>query len=90
MRALRADYCGTGHDRAAGAQVALYDKLSIHPLPQADGMSFEAAWGADGAACVSHVRAPSCMTLRDLRTECSNLPRAHLGNSCDEREPSLI
>ncbi|MGH6982055.1 MAG: ADYC domain-containing protein [Stellaceae bacterium] len=90
VRALRADYCGTGHDRAANGRVVLYDRLAIHPLREADGMSFEAAWSAQGAACVSHVRAPSRMTLRDLRTECANLPRAHLGNSCDEREPALI
>jgi len=91
VRALRADYCGTGRDRAGRSEhVALYDKLAIHPLRQADGMSFEAAWGVQGAACVNHIRAPSRMTLRDLRTECANLPRAHLGNSCDEREPALI
>ena len=90
VRALRADYCGTGHDRAGGAPVAVYDKIAVHPLAQADGMSFEAAWSAGGAACVNHIRAPSRMTLRDLRTECANLPRAHLGNSCDEREPALV
>jgi hypothetical protein len=91
VRALRADYCGTGLNRGvAGERIALYDRLGIQPLRGADGMSFEAAWGADGAACVNHIRPPSRMSLKDLRTECANLPKAHLGNSCDEREPALI
>lgn len=91
VRALRADYCGTGQthgDEQHG--LALYDRLGIQPLRAADGMSFEAAWDADGASCVNHMRAPARMTLKDLRTECANLPKARLGNSCDERDPALI
>jgi hypothetical protein len=91
VRALRADYCGTGQTHAgAGDALALYDRLGIQPLRAANGMSFEAAWGADGAACVNHIRAPARMTLRDLRTECANLPKVRLGSSCDERDPALI
>jgi hypothetical protein len=91
VRALRADYCGTGQRHAGtGDRLTLYDRLGIQPLRAADGMSFEAAWGADGASCVNHIRAPARMTLKDLRTECANLPKARLGNSCDERNPALI
>ena len=91
VRALRADYCGTGNSHGDGRDgVALYDRLGIQPLRAADGMSFEAAWGADGAACVNHIRAPSRMTLKDLRTECANLPKTRLGSACDERDPALI
>jgi len=91
VRALRADYCGSGQshgDQQHG--LALYDRLGIQPLRAADGMSFEAAWDAHGASCVNHMRAPARMTLKDLRTECANLPKARLGNSCDERDPALI
>jgi hypothetical protein len=91
VRALRADYCGTGGSHGdARDRLALYDRLGIQRLRAADGMSYEAAWGADGASCVSHIRPPARMTLKDLRTECANLPKARLGNSCDERDPGLI
>jgi ADYC domain len=91
VRALRADYCGSGQthgDEQHG--LALYDRLGIQSLRAAAGMSFEAAWDADGASCVNHMRAPARMTLKDLSTECANLPKARLGNSCDERDPALI
>jgi ADYC domain len=91
VRALRADYCGSGQSHGDGEHgLALYDRLGIQPLRAADGMSFEAAWDANGASCVNHMRAPARMTLKDLRTECANLPKARLGNSCDERDPALI
>lgn len=91
VRALRADYCGTGQSHGDTADpIALYDRLGIQPLRAADGMSFEAAWGAGGASCVNHTRSPARMTLKDLRTECANFPRARLGSSCDERDPALI
>jgi hypothetical protein len=91
VRALRADYCGSGTSHSSlGDALALYDRLGIQHLRAADGMSFEAGWGADGAVCVNHVRPPSHITLKDLRTECANLPKARLGNACDERNPALI
>ncbi len=91
VRALRADYCGTGRSHEDGKDpVALYDRLGIQPLRASAGMSFEAAWGADGASCVNHTRSPARMTLKDLRTECANFPKARLGSSCDERDPALI
>jgi hypothetical protein len=91
VRALRADYCGSGHSHGGfGTGLALYDRLGIRPLQGAAGMSFEAAWGANGASCVNHMRPPARMTLRDLGIECANLPKARLGSSCDERGPALI
>ena len=91
IRAVRADYCGSGNSHAGQSDaLALYDRLGIQHLRAADGMSFEAGWGAYGAVCVNHTRAPARMTLKDLRTECANLPRSRLGNSCDERNPALI
>jgi hypothetical protein len=90
-RALRADYCGSGLAHSSAREpLALYDRLGIQNLQIASGMSFEAAWGAYGAVCVNHTRLPASMTLKDLRTECANLPKARLGDSCDERDPALI
>ena len=91
VRALRADYCGSGHSHGGfGTGLALYDRLGIRPLQGAAGMSFEAAWGENGASCVNHMRPPARMTLRNLGIECANLPKARLGSSCDERGPALI
>jgi hypothetical protein len=92
VRALRADYCGTGHSHGGfgNGLLALYDRLGVRPLQGAAGMSFEAAWGVNGASCVNHIRAPAHMSLRDLTVECANLPKTRLGNSCDERDPALI
>jgi hypothetical protein len=91
VRALRADYCGSGLVHSGAREsLALYDRLGIQKLQSADGMSFEAAWGAYGAVCVNHTRMPAGMTLKDLRTECPNLPKARLGDACDERDPALI
>jgi hypothetical protein len=91
VRALHADYCGSGTSHSGGGEaLALYDRLGIQHLHAAAGMSFEAGWDVDGAVCVNHVRPPSPLTLKDLRTECANLPKAKLGNACDERDPALI
>jgi hypothetical protein len=91
VRALHADYCGSGNSHSnRGDALALYDQLGIQRLRTAEGMSFEAGWGARGAVCVNHIRPPGHLTLKDLSNECANLPRAKLGNSCDERDPALI
>jgi hypothetical protein len=91
VRALQADYCGSGTSHSSGGEaLALYDRLGIQHLRTATGMSFEAGWNVDGAVCVNHIRPPSRITLKDLRTECANLPKTKLGNSCDERDPALI
>jgi ADYC domain len=91
VRALRADYCGSGiaHSNPRDPLV-IYDRLGVRRLGGAGGMSFEAAWGSDGAICVNHTRAPGRMTLRDLRIECANLPQSRLGDACDERDPGLV
>jgi ADYC domain len=91
VRALKADYCGSGTAHSSPADpVVLYDRLAVRPLAAAPGMSFEAAWNAAGAVCVNHARAPGRITLRDLRVECANLPQSRLGDACDERDPGLV
>lgn len=91
VRALRADYCGSGATHSAEhANFSIYDLIGVRKLAAPAGQSFEAAWGPRGAVCVRHVRAPARVTLRDLRTECPNLPKVKLEESCDEREAAQV
>jgi hypothetical protein len=59
-RIIRADYCGDGVSHTInGTQVNLWDNLTppiqAHGMTPA-GMTFEAAWGQNGAICFSHAR----------------------------------
>jgi hypothetical protein len=58
-RMVRADYCGdgVGHTKD-GTPINIYDRLGIQKPDVVPNMSFEAAWGADGAVCINHVRWP--------------------------------
>ncbi|WP_134497710.1 ADYC domain-containing protein [Microvirga pakistanensis] len=65
--ALRVDY--GGDDRPStrnGTLVNLYDRFGIQEPGAAAGMTFEAAWGPDGAVCVAHPRIPGNVTLEQL------------------------
>lgn len=59
VRMIRADYCGDGttHTRD-GTQIDIYDRLGIQKRNIGSGMSFEAAWGSDGAQSIHHTRYP--------------------------------
>ncbi|MBQ0824316.1 ADYC domain-containing protein [Microvirga terrae] len=64
---LRADY--GGDDRPStrdGTAVNVYDRFGIQTPDHAPGMEFEAAWGADGAICVSHPRIADNIDLDEL------------------------
>jgi len=60
VRALRADYCGTGQSYTFdGTLIDLYDNPNFTgPIKQADPTSFcfEAAWNEDRAVCVNKLR----------------------------------
>ena len=60
VRMVRADYCGdgVGHTRN-GTPVDIFDRIGIQRDEVAEGMTLEAAWGPEGAVCVSHTRFPS-------------------------------
>lgn len=62
VRMIRADYCGDGttHTRD-GTQINLYDRLGIQKRNVVPGMSFEAAWGIDGARSIHHTRYPEAL-----------------------------
>lgn len=82
---LRADYGGDDHPTTRnGTAVNVYDRLGIqHPDP-APGMAFEAAWGPDGAVCVSHTRIADNISLEELAERYPKL-RGRLGpHVCSE------
>ena len=52
-------------------------------------MSFEAAFGPDGAVCVRRTRWHELLDLDALRAQCPRLA-GHLGETCDEAAPALV
>ncbi len=56
-RLARADYCGDGHPWTMnGTVIDVYDRLGVQEPISDPEMSFEAAWGEDGALCVNATR----------------------------------
>jgi hypothetical protein len=56
-RMARADYCGKGTPWTMdGTSINMYDLLGIQTVAPGSGMEFEAAWGPQGAICVSRPR----------------------------------
>lgn len=90
VRMVRADYCGdgVGHTRN-GTLIDLFDRIGIQADETAPGMSFEAAWGPEGAVCVRHTRLPDVLDLETLAAQCPRLV-GHLGKACHETEPALL
>lgn len=62
VRMIRADYCGDGTTHTQdGTQINLYDRLGVRKRDIVPGMSFEAAWGSDGAQAIHHTRYPESL-----------------------------
>lgn len=56
-RMVRADYCGDGVPHTEnGTAINVWDALGIQTQDLDTGMSLEAEWTPDGAACVKHTR----------------------------------
>lgn len=56
-RMVRADYCGDGVPHTEnGTAINMWDALGIQAQDLGTGMSLEAEWTTDGAACVKHTR----------------------------------
>jgi len=56
-RLARADYCGDGTPWTLdGTLINVFDRLGIQPEGTGGDMSFEAAWGPNGAVCVARTR----------------------------------
>src|SRR5690242_10952997 len=90
VRLVRADYCGdgVGHTRN-GAPIDLFDRVGIQADEPAPGMTLEAAFGPDGAACVRHTRLPDVLGMGALAAQCPRLA-GHLGDVCDDTAPALL
>ncbi|WP_210485674.1 ADYC domain-containing protein [Microvirga antarctica] len=67
MAMFRADYGGDDHPSTRnGTKINFYDRFGIQKVDHAPGMAFEAAWGAEGALCVSHPRIADHVALDEL------------------------
>jgi ADYC domain len=87
VRMVRADYCGdgVGHTRN-GTPVDIFDRIGIQRDEIAEGMTLEAAWGPEGAVCVSHTRLPDVLSRDGLAALCPE----RLEKPCDESTPALL
>jgi len=89
-RLLRADYCGDGHPHTRnGTPVDLYDRFRIQADEPAPGMSFEAAWGPQGAVCVRRPRYTDLAPLATLAQQCPAL-KGRLGDGCSDHAAALL
>jgi ADYC domain len=89
VRMIRADYCGNGRANTRdGVRIEFYDRLGIQRPEPAEGMSFEAAWGPDGAVCVAHPRLRELTTLDGLARDCPQRLAGRLGAPCQEDAPA--
>lgn len=94
-RMVRADYCGDGISHTQnGIPIDVYDRLGIRKQSQESGMTFEAAWGTDGAIQVNRTRLPEAMTR--LQLDCleklnsaTQIP-SHLATSRSNEEPQPL
>lgn len=82
---LRADYGGDDRPTTRdGTLVDIYDRFDIQVSEPNPSLSFEAAWGPDGALCVAHPRIPENVSLTALAERYPRLA-GHLGpESCTE------
>ncbi|MEL6385202.1 MAG: ADYC domain-containing protein [Cyanobacteria bacterium J06626_18] len=68
-RMVRADYCGNGIGHTQnGIPIDVYDRLGIQSRTQQSGMTFEAAWGVDGAVYLHRPRFSEA--IAQLQVEC--------------------
>ncbi|TIO08295.1 ADYC domain-containing protein [Mesorhizobium sp.] len=90
-RMIRADYCGDGigHTRN-GTPIVVYDRKGIQQDETAPDMSFEAAWGPDGALCVSHTRIPDVLTMEGLAAICPGVRQLPQAATCESHAGALI
>ncbi len=90
VRLVRADYCGdgVGHTRN-GTPIDIFDRIGIQRDESAPGMSFEAAFGPDGAVCVRHTRLSDVLQSDALGAACPRLA-GHIGESCDDTADALL
>ena len=95
VRMARADYGGDGQATTRdGTTIDLYDRFGIQMPDRLPSMTFEAAWGADGAVCVAHPRIPENISLEQIAERYPRL-KSQLGpGACTEeaamRNPAAL
>jgi hypothetical protein len=84
-RLVRGDYCGNGktHTRD-GTLIEIIDSLGIQTDSNDPRLTFEAAWGPDGAVCIRKTRIKEDFSLREVVSECPEKLRDKAGESCRE------
>ncbi|MBV9202478.1 MAG: hypothetical protein JOY83_22635 [Alphaproteobacteria bacterium] len=90
VRLVRADYCGDGVGYTRnGTPIDVFDAIGIQRDEIAPGMTFEAAWGPDGAVCVRHPRLEELPNPETLVQQCPRLA-GYVGERCDEAARALL
>jgi hypothetical protein len=83
---MRADYGGDDQPATRdGTSIDVEDRFGIQTFDHVEGMSFEAAWGPDGALCVARPRIAGNVTLEALAKRYPRLAQA-LGPEACTRE----
>ncbi len=81
----RADYGGDDRPTTRnGTAVDIYDRFGIQVPAMRDDMRFEAAWGEDGAVCVTHPRIADNLTLAELLDRHERFAGRLLPEACSE------
>lgn len=93
VRMVTADYGGDGtsHTRD-GTLIDFSDRLGIQRPqrgPASHTLSFEAAWGPDGAVCVRRTRIPELLSVEELARNYSQMV-GKIGPDCSEAVNALI
>jgi hypothetical protein len=92
---VRADYCGDGSSWTRdGIRIDLYDRLGIQVPDRSLGMLFEAAWGPQGAICVSRTRLQTLLSVPELLSRCRQkiklAPDACTDEATENRHDALL
>lgn len=85
VRTMRGDYCGDGRPYTRdGTWIDLYDRIGVQNSDEDPSLSFEAAWGPEGAICVARTRIPELIGLDGLARACPRLAGRLGPAACDE------
>ena len=91
MRMVRADYCGDGRPRSRdGTLINIYDRLDIQVPDPEPSLTFEAAWGPNGAVCVRKTRIRGIWNLDDLRASCPARLNGRIGADCSKAKAMAL
>ena len=95
VQMARADYGGDGRASTRnGTLIDMYDRFGIQRPQRELPMSFEAAWGVDGAVCVARSRIPENASLEELGRRYPHLKHQLGSETCTEenamRDPRAL